>query len=266
MNNKNTSSNQNDGNKIVKTIKVLSLVALIISVLGLSIAFMAMSTNIISIKIPPKINDIIDADTGLPDDTADSDGSSSKSKGNKDNKQDDNKSTNNDSTKHGQTTSIKDWNIYFANLSKPIITGDAKVKKAPKLTATHIGNFEVNLRKPGDSVAYEFDIVNAGTLNAVISYYNDDASICTFDSDVHCDWNGNNKNDSEDLEKINENIKYTLKYANNNSSIRQGDRLLSRTKRHVILKIEYDIDATELPEGRIYLDNLDKIINYVQAK
>ena len=51
MNNKNTSSNQNDGNKIVKTIKVLSLVALIISVLGLSIAFMAMSTNIISIKI-----------------------------------------------------------------------------------------------------------------------------------------------------------------------------------------------------------------------
>lgn len=261
MDNKNSSNNQNDENRVVKVIKVLSLVALIVSVLGLSIAFAAMSTNIISIKVRPKINDIIDADTGLPDDTTDSDNSSGKYKNNNDNK-----STNSNPTEYGQNTSIKNWNIYFANLSKPIITGDAKVKKAPKLTATHIGNFEVNLTKPGDSVAYEFDIVNAGTLNAVISYYNKDASICTFDNDVHCDWNGNNKNDPEDLEKINENIKYALKYANNNSSVSVGDRLLSRTKRHVILKIEYDIDATELPEGKIYLDNLDKVINYVQAK
>ena len=56
----------------------------------------------------------------------------------------------------------------FANLTGPDITGTGVSNSDPILDATTIDNINMSVTKPGDSVTYYFDIVNAGTIDAVL--------------------------------------------------------------------------------------------------
>ena len=135
----------------------------------------------------------------------------------------------------------------------------------PKLTATHIGDYRVLLTKPGDSVTYEFDIVNDGYFDAIINYYTKNNNLCYPDYRyAHCDWNGNGYDDVEDLKTINSNITYTLKYLSNNKNVDIGDELKGKSKKRVVLKLTYNKDSNEMPKTKIILNGLDKIINYAQ--
>ncbi len=63
------------------------------------------------------------------------------------------------------------WGIKFENLSSPIKVGDATVTGEAKInesTYVEIANMNVNLKTPGDSVTYNVDLVNEGTINAKI--------------------------------------------------------------------------------------------------
>lgn len=63
------------------------------------------------------------------------------------------------------------WDVHFNNLSDVTLVGNASVSTAPtiKTNSTHIGDFDVRLKQPNDSVSYDFDIVNAGSYDAKIT-------------------------------------------------------------------------------------------------
>lgn len=159
------------------------------------------------------------------------------------------------------------WNIHFANLSKPKIVGTSRVVRKPILLATHIGDYEITLSKPGDSVAYEFDIVNDGNLNAIIVNYVYDPKLCNiYIYHNRCDWDGNGISDEKDSYKIRNNITYSLKYTSNGKDVRVGDTLYAHSKKHVRLKLTYNNDAKEMPKKPIRLDSLGRIISYAQLR
>lgn len=105
-----------------RKIKTLSLVALIVAVLGLGVAFAALSSKL-------TINGSAKAQAGS-------------------------------------------WNIHFTKtLDMPTqTTGNASFTE-PTLSDTSILGFKATVTKPGDSVTYYFDIVNSGTVDALVDSY-----------------------------------------------------------------------------------------------
>jgi len=61
------------------------------------------------------------------------------------------------------------WDVEIDNWDQTSISSDAPTITAPTITGTSITGLGVNLTKPGQSVTYEFDIVNKGTIDAKLS-------------------------------------------------------------------------------------------------
>ena len=101
-----------------RKIKIISVAALIVAVLGLTVAFAALSQTL-------TINGAANVNTAT-------------------------------------------WDVHFANLTGPDTTGTGVSNSDPILDATTIDNINMSVTKPGDSVTYYFDIVNAGTIDAVL--------------------------------------------------------------------------------------------------
>ena len=69
------------------------------------------------------------------------------------------------------------WNIGIEALDgttnlTPTITGSAKEITSPTISGTTISGFEINFYAPGDIVAYDFNLVNNGKVNAVLEEQN----------------------------------------------------------------------------------------------
>lgn len=188
-------------------IKTLSVIALIIAVIGLSIAFAALSTTL-----------IIDGATKL--DSA-------------------------------------SWDIHFENLSAPTITGNAKELKRPTLSTTSIIGYEVALTKPGDSVTYEFDVKNAGSINAMIGSFAKQKMSCT-----------SNNTDAIKKQKDEEiacnNITYELRYKDNNELVGISDELNVGKSKRLVLIFKYNDEAEEIPSSVVEIGNSNINIIYVQ--
>ena len=69
------------------------------------------------------------------------------------------------------------WDVHFANFAKGTVVGSATGPTAAELntggyiTNTSISHLAISLPKPGDSITYTWDIVNAGTINAKLNSY-----------------------------------------------------------------------------------------------
>ncbi len=61
------------------------------------------------------------------------------------------------------------WSVGIANISGVSTKGTGAMSTAPKVTGTTL-SFDANLKKPGDSVSFTFDIVNSGTVTAQMSF------------------------------------------------------------------------------------------------
>ncbi len=189
--------------------KVLAVISLIVSVICLSIAFAAMSTNL-----------IINGDAALENSS---------------------------------------WDIHFENLSEPKIVGTAKELKEPSIDDTTIKNVSVSLKNPGDSVTYEFDIVNAGTTDAksdgyILNGY-DFSDYDNFTDEeklkflkslfTSCDIDGDGITTDEEYKKGLEFINFNL------TSDEKGSDLNANTVRRGTIKIYFDKKSLELPKGMV---------------
>lgn len=146
------------------------------------------------------------------------------------------------------------WKIRFENLSQPTITGDASVTTAPTITNdTHLGNYDVVLTKPGDSVVYTFDVKNAGTLDAKLTAYNFATPTFT----------GTGTNASTDATIAQSNVVYTLTYSNGNP-INVNDTLAAGESKTLKLTVEYPATATTLPEDEVDITGMDVTFTYSQ--
>ena len=206
-----------------RKIKIISLCALLVAVLGLTVAFAALSQTL-TIKGSAAVN-------------------------------------------------AASWDIHFENTSgKETEVKGAATFTEPTLSGTTIENFSATLTKPGDSVIYYFDIVNKGTVDAVVSSFNFPnafkdcmANINKYSYCMNFDFNSDgNINALDNLTYITL-FNNRLAYADTDESVRQGDTLNAGETKHMKLVIEYNDTATELPENNLTLTSSDPItITYEQ--
>ena len=210
-----------------RKIKTLSLVALIVAVLGLGVAFAALSSKL-------TINGSAKAQAGS-------------------------------------------WNIHFAKtLDMPTqTTGNASFTE-PTLSDTSILGFKATVTKPGDSVTYYFDIVNSGTVDALIEDYVFktgylECSGESFSDHPECkiyDFNSDGFVDSNDYGVWNASIKYGLYYTDNNKEIKSGDTISAGETKHAKLVVEYLSSSKYLlPDGMqiTSIKNTPITIDFVQS-
>lgn len=210
-----------------RKIKTLSLVALIVAVLGLGVAFAALSSQL-------TINGSAKAQAGS-------------------------------------------WNIHFAKtLDMPTqTTGDASFTE-PTLSDTSILGFKATVTKPGDSVTYYFDIVNSGTVDALVDNYvfesgYQDCAATRVSDHPECklyDFNSDGVINVSDYSVIKASIKYGLYYTDNNKEIIAGDEIRAGETKHAKLVVEYLSGSIFLlPDGMqiTSINNTPITINYVQS-
>jgi hypothetical protein len=151
------------------------------------------------------------------------------------------------------TINTATWDVKFQNLSAPVLTGNASVTTAPTLINTLIGTYAVQLTKPGDSVAYTFDVTNTGSLDALIGTYAKASSpSCT----------GTGANAVADASLVCGNLTYTLKYTSGGTNVAQSDTLAAGQTKNLTLKLSYD--GGNLPTDDVNITDLDISIVYVE--
>ena len=187
-----------------RKVRVLSIAALLVAVLGLTVAFAALSQTL-------TINGSAAVDTAT-------------------------------------------WDIHFEKTSgKETEVKGAATFTEPTLSGTTIENFSATLTKPGDSVTYYFDIVNNGTVDAVVLSYNFPTAMeeClnkSLSSNPECEPFDLVKNDEVngyDKGKYLQLFNYNIYYVDSEKKLASKDTLNAGETKHMKLVIEYKDTATE---------------------
>ena len=146
------------------------------------------------------------------------------------------------------------WKIRFENLSSPTITGAATVETEPTIqNDTHLGDYDVVLTKPGDSVVYTFDVKNAGTLDAKLTAYNFATPTFT----------GKGANAAADAAIAQANVVYTLTYSDG-TPISVNNTLAAGESKTLKLTVSYPATADTLPEAEVDITGMDVTFTYSQ--
>lgn len=146
------------------------------------------------------------------------------------------------------------WKIKFKDISNPITTGTAEVVTAPQIESdTHIGNYDIKLSMPGDSVTYTFKVANDGTIDAELSNYTFATPTIT----------GTGDSAANDASIVSNNLVYTLTYADG-TPIQKNDELAKKSDKTLKLTVAYDANATELPLNQVDISGMDITFTYGQ--
>ena len=165
------------------------------------------------------------------------------------------------------------WDIHFEKTSgKETEVKGAATFTEPTLNGTTIENFSATLTKPGDSVTYYFDIVNNGTVDAVISSYDFPLAIreCASNNNaysycINLDFNSDNIINGADYMTYLTMFNSGLRDADTDEGVTQGDTINAGETKHMKLFFEYKDTATELPKNNLTLTSKNPItITYEQ--
>jgi hypothetical protein len=135
------------------------------------------------------------------------------------------------------------WNIYFTNLQ--VLDGSSNSKTPAKIVDKTSISYDVDLEKPGNYYAFTVDVVNDGTLDAVI------------------DKDGIVKTKLSDFEDTY--VNYDVTYADG-SQIQENDILNAGETQKLLIKVEYDAKITAEQINNLNNDlmlTLSFSINYV---
>lgn len=133
------------------------------------------------------------------------------------------------------------WDIHFAYKSGDSLTaaktGNAVENTAPTLASTSISGFDVTLKAPGDSVTYNFLVVNGGTLPASLETFNMGTLTCAPATSSNAT--------TEEATNLCKELKYTLTYGDG-STITTGTQLPATTsnQKELVLKLEWPSAST----------------------
>ena len=165
------------------------------------------------------------------------------------------------------------WDIHFEKTSgkETEVKGAARFTE-PTLNGTTIENFSTTLTKPGDSVTYYFDIVNNGTVDAVVSSYDFPLAIreCLKNNNAYSycmnfDSNDDGVVDGSDYAMYLTMFTSGLRYADTDNGIGAEDVINAGETKHMKLFFEYKDTATELPKNNLTLTSKNPItITYEQ--
>ena len=117
---------------------------------------------------------------------------------------------------NGRASIDSTWKVEITNITEKDIVGDASSKETPSYTST-TANFSVGLIQSGDSITYDIEVTNSGTLDAVLESI--DVSM--------------NDNDA---------IIYTT------SGLKKGAKLAKNGGKNTLtIKVEYNAEVTSQP-------------------
>lgn len=155
------------------------------------------------------------------------------------------------------TTSVSaaTWDIHFSNLNASS-TGDATYTLPQFTSATALTDYEIVLTKPGDSVTFTFDIVNAGTISSAIS--------SLVKGTPSCSGIAGSSTGTTDGPIVCNNLSYTFTYSDN-TVVNVGDTLNKGETKSVKLTLSYNSSATQVPTNDVAISNLDITMIYSQA-
>lgn len=155
------------------------------------------------------------------------------------------------------TTSVSaaTWDIHFNNLNASK-TGDATYTLPQFTSATALTDYEIVLTKPGDSVTFTFDIVNAGTIRSSIS--------SLVKGTPSCSGVAGSSTGTTDGPIVCNNLSYTFTYSDG-TVVSVGDTLNKGETKSVKLTLSYNGSATQVPVNDVAISNLDITMIYSQA-
>lgn len=131
------------------------------------------------------------------------------------------------------------WDIKFQNLQKPVIGGNAEIITPATLSYTTL-NFDIYLKTPNDSVTYNWEIKNNGSIDAKLSSTPYLTGI------------------TSNLEKA---ITYSFLY-DDGTEIKVNDTINSGEVKKIKLTISFKDSETVIPENTKL--NLKTTLTYIQ--
>lgn len=154
------------------------------------------------------------------------------------------------------TSKSNTWDIHFENLKSSVI-GQATLSQDNPLAitgkSTTISGSVGNLSLPGDSIVYTFDIVNKGTISAMLSA-NPIISTPQCSSSV-----------TSDSTLICENVIYKLTYSDG-TEIKSGDTLDKGEKKAAKLTLSLKDSMSSVPSTDVDITNIAAVLNYNQKQ
>lgn len=170
------------------------------------------------------------------------------------------------------------WDVHFEDLVIKEPEGAAKLLTEPTLgeKGTSFGNFEVVLTRPGDAVEFNFNVKNAGDIDAkftdwlVNGMVGGNLSSYSYFSQItpqmletiypKADWDGNGETTAEERQKC---IEVGL-VPGMVFDMQQNDILKPTESKSVTLRLMFSRSATELPKGELVI-NVDMEFIFEQA-
>ena len=150
----------------------------------------------------------------------------------------------NGTTKIGSNT----WNVHFQNIqissgSVEVGTGDSSATIDPENNCKV--DFSVTLNVPGDYYEFTVDVVNAGTIDAMIGTLTKTLKV-----------------DGVIVENVPSYLNYTVTYSDG-SEILQNHKLAKNTTETYKVRVEYRSDIDELPDATTFSTSIESV--FVQA-
>ena len=137
--------------------------------------------------------------------------------------------------------SSADWDIHLAN---PKVTNGSVTTTVPTLTSGKSLTFSTTLNMPGDFYEFTVDVVNSGSIDAMIEKVTKTPEL------------------TADQAKY---LKYEVSYANG-ESIANKQEIAAGVTMPIKVRVEYrkDLVASDLPTGQVVLD-LSLTLDYIQS-
>ena len=143
----------------------------------------------------------------------------------------------------------KSWNVHFANIVTNSNNSVASVVTAPTLSNNNTTvTWEVSMDTPGQMYEFNVDVVNEGTIDAMVQTATNSIVTSTLTAAQQ------------------EYLDYTIKYVNG-ADIEQYDKLAAGETKTITVKLLFkqDIDPEDLPQTAQSGISLSYTTNYVQA-
>lgn len=153
------------------------------------------------------------------------------------------------------TVSAVTWDIHFSNLTASS-TGDATYTLPTFESSTSLTDYEIILTKPGDSVTFNFDIQNAGTIDSKLS--------SIIKGTPQCNGVAGSSTGTVDGPLVCQNITYSFTY-NDGALISANDLLNKSETKSVKLTLSYNSSATQVPSNDVAITNLSITMIYSQV-
>lgn len=153
------------------------------------------------------------------------------------------------------------WNVHFESTDgsttlTPTLGGNAKVTSSATLTKTKISDFEITFYAPGDSISYDFEVKNTGSVDATLNKITLGSLSCSKST-------GTQQGTETDANNLCGNLDMNIMKSDGNN-ISVGDKIPAGGSETYKLTITWNESDTNIYENDIDISVGETTFNFVQ--